>query len=136
MNLFLCCSCGLFISFESFLCSSRTGFSFLLCAQKKRNKEKAPAALFGLFRKLFPLNKKNSLTLKQLFVLYAPTTSSISRPKSEAGSLMQHCFARCSGCFHSKTFHSRHNIASLVTVDAFLSESLCFRLVTSLRSLQ
>ena len=43
------------------LCYSRTGFSFLLCAQKKRNKEKAPAALFGLFRKLFPLNKKNSL---------------------------------------------------------------------------
>ena len=65
--------------------SSREGFSFLLLAQKKRNKEKAPSALFWLFRQLFPLKKKNSLTLKQLFLFNAPTITSTSRQKSEAG---------------------------------------------------
>ena len=86
-------------------CSSRRGFSFLLPEQKKRNKENSPAALFGLLRQVFPLNKKNSLTLKQLFVFHAPTLTSASRPKSEAGPF---CFFLC-------------NIASLVGVWCFLS---------------
>ena len=89
-------------------CSSRRGFSFLLPEQKKRNKENSPSALFGLLRQVFPLNKKNSLTLKQLFVFHAPTLTSASRPKSEAGpfcffatslrslgcGVFFHCFAR------------------------------------------
>ena len=77
--------------------SSREGFSFLLPEQKKRNKENSPSALFGLLRQVFPLNKKNSLTLKQLFVFNAPTLTSASRPKSEAGPFRffsQHRFAR------------------------------------------
>ena len=59
--------------------------SFLLPEQKKRNKENSPSALFVLLRHFSPLNKKNSLTLKQLFVFYAPKSTSASRPKSEAG---------------------------------------------------
>jgi hypothetical protein len=69
--------------------SSREGFSFLLPEQKKRNKENSPSALFVLLRHFSPLNKKNSLTLKQLFVFHAPKSTSASRPKSEAGPL---CF--------------------------------------------
>jgi hypothetical protein len=71
--------------------------SFLLPEQKKRNKENSPSALFVLLRQVFPLNKKNSLTLKQLFVFNAPTLTSASRPKSEAGPFRffsQHRFAR------------------------------------------
>ena len=80
--------------------SSREGFSFLLPEQKKRNKENSPSALFVLLRHFSSLNKKNSLTLKQLFVFYAPKSTSASRPKSEAGPLCffsQHRFARW-GC--------------------------------------
>jgi hypothetical protein len=40
---------------------------------------------------VFPLNKKNSLTLKQLFVFNAPTLTSASRPKSEAGPFCFFC---------------------------------------------
>ncbi len=65
--------------------------SFLLPEQKKRNKENSPSALFGLLRQVFPLNKKNSLTLKQLFVFNAPTLTSASRPKSEAGPFCFFC---------------------------------------------
>ena len=65
--------------------SSREGFSFLLPEQKKRNKENSPSALFCLLRHFSPLNKKNSLTLKQLFVFYAPKSTSASRQKTEAG---------------------------------------------------
>ena len=90
--------------------SSREGFSFLLPEQKKRNKENSPSALFGLLRQVFPLNKKNSLTLKQLFVFHAPTLTSASRPKSEAGPF---CFFLC-------------NIASLVGVWCFLSSLRSF----------
>ena len=70
---------------EFFLLKRREGFSFLLPEQKKRNKENSPSALFGLLRHFSPLNKKNSLTLKQLFVFNAPKSTSASRPKSEAG---------------------------------------------------
>ena len=69
--------------------SSREGFSFLLPEQKKRNKENSPSPLFCLLRHLSPLNKKNSLTLKQLFVFHAPKSTSASRQKSEAG---PYCF--------------------------------------------
>ena len=69
--------------------SSREGFSFLLPEQKKRNKENSPSALFCLLRHFSPLNKKNSLTLKQLFVFYAPKSTCASRQKSEAG---PYCF--------------------------------------------
>ena len=80
--------------------SSREGFSFLLPEQKKRNKENSPSALFGLLRQVFPLNKKNSLTLKQLFVFNAPTLTSASRPKSEAGPFCFFCATslRSFGC--------------------------------------
>ena len=54
------------------LCSSRTGSSFLFHEKKKRSKENSPAAFFYLLRWFSPLNKKNSLTLKQLFVFNAP----------------------------------------------------------------
>ena len=56
-------------------------FSFWQQKEKQKQKERLPAALFWLFPRLFPLNKKNSLTLKQLFVFNATTTSSISRQK-------------------------------------------------------
>ena len=69
--------------------SSREGFSFLLPEQKKRNKENSPSALFCLLRHFSPLNKKNSLTLKQLFVFNALKSTSASRQKSEAG---PYCF--------------------------------------------
>ena len=65
--------------------SSREGSSFLFHEEKKRNKENSPSALFCLLRCFSTLNKKNSLTLKQLFVFNAPTLTSASRPKSEAG---------------------------------------------------
>ena len=65
--------------------------SFLLPEQKKRNKENSPSALFGLLRHFSPLNKKNSLTLKQLFVFHAPKSTSASRPKSEAGPFCFFC---------------------------------------------
>ena len=83
-----------------FLLNCRKGFSFLLPEQKKRNKENSPSALFVLLRHFSPLNKKNSLSLKQLFVFNAPKSTSASRPKSEAGPLCffsQHRFARW-GC--------------------------------------
>ena len=56
-------------------------FFFLLSAQKKKKqKEKAPSALLGLLRQVFPLNEKNSLrsnsfsflTLQHLPTLHAP----------------------------------------------------------------
>ena len=80
------------------MCSSRTGFSFLLLAQKKRNKEKAPAALFWLFPRLFPLNKKNSLRSNSFLFLTLQQPPPFHAKKDEAGTL----------CF------SCRNIASLV----------------------
>ena len=56
---------------------------------KKRSKENSPSALFCLLRHFSPLNKQNSLTLKQLFVFHAPKSTSASRQKSEAG---PYCF--------------------------------------------
>ena len=74
---------------------------FCLDAKEKVTKEKIKAALFGLLRYFSPLKKKNSLTLKQLFLFNAPKSTSASRPKSEA--------------------NLRRNIASLVRVDALHS---------------
>ena len=71
-------------------------FSFLFPEEKKRNKDEllrtmsekySPSALFCLLRCFSSLNKKNSLTLKQLFVFNAPKSTSASRQKSEAGPL-------------------------------------------------
>ena len=72
---------------------------FCLDAKEKVTKEKIKAALFWLLRHFSTLNKKNSLTLKQLFVFNAPKSTSASRQKSEA--------------------YIRRNIASLVWVDVF-----------------
>ena len=98
MLLFFCSIAARALSLRSR--SSREGFSFLLPEQKKRNKENSPSALFGLLRQVFPLNKKNSLTLKQLFVFNAPTLTSASRPKSEAGPFCFFCATslRSLGC--------------------------------------
>ena len=89
--------------------SSREGFSFLFHEEKKRNKENSPSALFCLLRYFSTLNKKNSLSLKQLFVFNAPKSTSASRQKSEAGPI---CFER--------------NIASLVACGCLLSHHLFF----------
>ena len=70
---------------------------FCLDAKEKVTKEKIKAALFWLLRHFSTLNKKNSLTLKQLFVFNAPKSTSASRQKSEA--------------------YIRRNIASLVGVN-------------------
>ena len=90
-----CCSCrkGL----NALLSLKPHGFSFLLHEQKKRNKENSPSALFCLLQCFSTLNKKNSLSLKQLFVFNAPKSTSALRQKSEAGPLrfyLQHYFAR------------------------------------------
>ena len=61
--------------------------SFLFHEEKKRNKENSPSALFYLLRYFSALNKKNSLSLKQLFVFNAPKSTSALRQKSEAGPL-------------------------------------------------
>ena len=68
--------------------SSREGSSFL-CTNKETKQRNSPSALFCLLRHFSPLNKKNSLTLKQLFVFHAPKSPCASRQKSEAGPL---CF--------------------------------------------
>ena len=57
---------------------------FCLDAKEKVTKEKIKAALFGLLRYFSPLKKKNSLTLKQLFLFNAPKSTSASRQKNEA----------------------------------------------------
>ena len=69
------------------LCSSRTGFSFFFCPNKRKTKQKenSPAAFFYLLRCFSTLNKKNSLSLKQLFVFYAPKSTCALRWKKEAG---------------------------------------------------
>ena len=82
--------------------SSREGSSFL-CPYKETKQRNSPSALFCLLRYFSPLNKKNSLTLKQLFVFNAPKSTSASQQKSEAGPL---CFLR--------------NIASLVVCGCLL----------------
>ena len=55
--------------------------SFLLHEQKKRNKENSPSALFSLLQSGIPLKKKNSLTLKQLFLFNVPSLSLRLTPK-------------------------------------------------------
>jgi len=61
---------------------------------KETKQRKSAGCTFWAIPKVVSAEQKELASLKQLFVLYAPSTSSISRPKSEAGSLMQHCFAR------------------------------------------
>ena len=53
------------------------GFSFFFCPNKRKTKQKenSPAAFFYLLRWFSPLNKKNSLSLKQLFVFNAPKST-------------------------------------------------------------
>ena len=81
-----------------FFCTNSLLFLLPWCKRKSKQKEKIKAALFGLLRHFSTLNKKNSLSLKQLFVLDAPKSTSASRPKSEANSPTQHCFARFCCC--------------------------------------
>jgi len=78
-------------------------FSFARTKEKRNKKENSPSAFFCLLRHFSPLNKKNSLTLKQLFVFNAPKSTYASRQKKEAGNfwsgcIHKHCFARCSLC--------------------------------------
>ena len=54
-------------------------FSFCQQKEKGNKKERLPSALFELLRHFSTLNKKNSLTLKQLFVFNAPKRTSASR---------------------------------------------------------
>ena len=79
--------------------------SFFFCPNKRKTKQKenSPSAFFCLLRHFSPLNKKNSLTLKQLFVFNAPKSTSASRQKKEAGIFRSGCIL---------------NIASLVAVTA------------------
>jgi len=87
---------------------------------KETKQRKSAGCTFWAIPKVVSAEQKELASLKQLFVLYAPSTSSISRPKSEAGSLMQHCFARCSGRFLFRiALLSVGYIASLVVVDVF-----------------
>ena len=69
MNLLLCSSrTGFSFLLNLLLCSSRTGFSFLLCAQKKRNKEKAPAAVTELKFFRFPVKNKKLFERSEFFL--------------------------------------------------------------------
>jgi len=60
-------------------------FSFARTKEKRNKKENSPSAFFCLLRHFSSLNKKNSLTLKQLFVFNAPKSTSASRQKNEDG---------------------------------------------------
>ena len=52
--------------------------SFFFCTNKRKTKQKenSPSAFFYLLQYFSPLNKKNSLSLKQLFVFNAPKSTS------------------------------------------------------------
>jgi len=67
--------------------------SFFFCPNKRKTKQKenSPSAFFYLLQSFSPLNKKNSLALKQLFVFNAPKSTSASRQKNEAGSFWGGC---------------------------------------------
>ena len=80
-------SCGLF------------HFSFWQQKEKQKQKERLPAALFWLFPRLFPLNKKNSLRSNSFLFLTLQQPPPFHAKKDEAGTLAQHCFARCSLMF-------------------------------------
>jgi len=60
-------------------------FSFARTKERRNKKENSPSDFFCLLRHFSPLNKKNSLTLKQLFVFNASKSTSASRQKNEAG---------------------------------------------------
>ena len=95
------------------------GFSFFFCPNKRKTKQKenSPSAFFCLLQYFFPLKKKNSLTLKQLFLFNAPKSTYASRQKKEAGP----------GCF----LGGGNNIASLVRVDVFVYVIRIFRTASS-----
>ena len=52
---------------------------------KETKQRKSAGCTFWAIPKVVSAEQKELASLKQLFVLYAPSTSSISRPKSEAG---------------------------------------------------
>ena len=95
--------------FYPFFFDFTAGFSFFFCPNKRKTKQKenSPSAFFCLLQCFFPLKKKNSLTLKQLFLFNAPKSTSASRQKKEAGP----------GGF----LGGGDNIASLVGVGVFAS---------------
>ena len=74
-------------------------FSFWQQKEKQKQKERLPAALFWLFPRLFPLNKKNSLRSNSFLFLTLQQPPPFHAKKDEAGALAQHCFARCSLMF-------------------------------------
>ena len=74
-------------------------FSFWQQKEKQKQKERLPAALFWLFPRLFPLNKKNSLRSNSFLFLTLQQPPPFHAKKDEAGTLAQHCFARCSLMF-------------------------------------
>ena len=70
-------------------------FSFWQQKEKQKQKERLPAALFWLFPRLFPLNKKNSLRSNSFLFLTLQQPPPFHAKKDEAGTLTQHRFARC-----------------------------------------
>ena len=74
---------------------------FCLDAKEKVTKEKIKAALFWLLQSGIPLKKKNSLSLKQLFLFNVPSHSLRFTPKKWGLHSTQHRFARLGGCFLS-----------------------------------
>ena len=77
------------INFYSFfLCSSRTGFSFLFPEKKKRNKENSPAGTSEAKICTFLSKEKELASLKQLFLLHEQTHkflhASPMRPEPDA----------------------------------------------------
>ena len=75
-------------------------FSFWQQKEKQKQKERLPAALFWLFPRLFPLNKKNSFHSNSFLFLTLQQPPPFHAKKDEAGMFgIQHCFARWSGSF-------------------------------------
>ena len=71
-------------------------FLFLLCAQKKKEtKRKSAGCRSGAKFFTLSLKKKNSLTLKQLFLLHGKEQKILHAPPLKAGPIgIQHRFAR------------------------------------------
>jgi hypothetical protein len=83
-------------------------FLFLLCAQKKKEtKRKSAGCRSGAKFFTLSLKKKNSLTLKQLFLLHGKEQKILHAPPLKAGP------------------QRGLNIASLVEVDGFLMVNIC-----------
>ena len=101
---------GLFISF------ARTKETKQRRVVEDYVRKKSPSALFCLLRYFSTLNKKNSLSLKQLFVFNAPKSTSApgKKVRPEAYVLKKHCFARWEWVFFLlRFFHIQNNINTL-----------------------